>query len=966
VPDAYVVALVEISAENPNYDRVGYLPKPYGPDIRLPFETTHHTRLAGVLAAGDEPRGCLMATKLIEVALPLDAINREAAREKSIRHGHPSTLHLWWARRPLAACRAVLFAQLVDDPSGHPELFPTEADQERERLRLFDIIERLVPWEASTDERILEEARTEIRRWYSEGLPPIVDPFCGGGSIPLEAQRLGLEALASDLNPVAVLITRALIELPPKFADRPPAHPDSDEALVKGTATWRGAQGLAEDVRYYGKWMRDEAKTRIGAIYPDVELPGGKKATVIAWLWARTVVCPNPACRATIPLVRSFWLGKKKGKEAWVRPVIEGNCVRFEVGHGSGGPPVEGTVGRNGARCLVCGSPVPLAHVRAEGKAQRLGSQLMAVVAEGDRQRVYLPPNPEHVKAANVPRPEDVPDTDLPEQALSFRVQGYGMTKHADLFTNRQLTALCTLSDLIEVTRERVIADTAGDRDYADAVATYLAFAVDRCSDYGSTITTWASHPKQEAIRNTFSRQAIPMTWDFGEANFFADAAGSLNENFQWIAKVIERLVDSCRTASVTQQDAATRTFEGCVISTDPPYYDNIGYADLSDYFYVWLRRSLRKIYPELLGTLLTPKSDELIATPYRFDGDKHQAEIHFETGFAKVFANASAQAADTTPMTIFYAFKQSETDESEDGTRQGRASTGWEKMLEGLLRSGVQVTGTWPMRTELGNRMLSSGTNALASSIVLVCRRRPLSAGVTDRRGFIQALKGKLVHALRDLQSGAIAPVDLAQAAIGPGMAVFSSFAKVVEPSGEPMRVRTALALINQVLDEVSAEQEGEFDEDTRWAIAWYAENGMDEGSYGRADDLSRAKNVSVDGLVRAGLVKSGAGRVRLSDRDELDPEWDPTTDDRLTVWKMTQYLIQRLLNEGEASAAQLLARAGGLGDAARDLAYRLFQIAEAKRWAKEAGPYNALAASWLEISRLGVAESDGQGSLF
>jgi putative DNA methylase len=316
--------------------------------------------------------------------------------------------------------------------------------------------------------------------------------------------------------------------------------------------------------------------------------------------------------------------------------------------------------------------------------------------------------------------------------------------------------------------------------------------------------------------------------------------------------------------------------------------------------------------------------------------------------------------------MTIFYAFKQSEVDGDDDsGVATGTASTGWEKMLEGLLRSGLQITGTWPMRTELGNRMLSSGTNALASSIVLVCRPRPKMAGITDRRGFIQVLTTKLGHALRDLQSGGVAPVDLAQAAIGPGMAVFSKYAKVVEPNGEPMRVRTALALINQVLDEVSAEQEGEFDEDTRWAIAWYGEQGMESGNYGRADDLSRAKNVSVDGLVRAGLVKAGGGKVRLLSRDELDPSWDPTTDSRLTVWEVTQHLIRRLLNDGEASAGELLSRVGGLGEAARDLSYRLFQIAEAKKWAKDAGPYNALAASWLDISRIAAAEPAGQASL-
>src|ERR1700674_3707467 len=418
-----------------------------------------------------------MPMKLIEVALPLDVINKEAAREKSIRHGHPSTLHLWWARRPLAECRAVLFAQLVDDPSAHPELFPTEADQEQERQRLFDIIERLVPWEAVHDDKLLEEARAEIRRWYPDGSPRIVDPFCGGGSIPLEAQRLGLEAVASDLNPVAVLITKALIELPPKFADRPPVHPNSGTTL-RGMHSWLGAQGLAEDVRYYGKWIRDEAVRRIGHLYPQATLPDGKPATVIAWLWTRTVTCPNPACRATMPLVHSFWLGRRKGKEAWVRPIPDpaAKGVRFEIGHGGEGPPIAGTVGRTGAVCVVCEAPVPLAHIRAEGKRGHMGAQLMAVVAEGQRGRTYLAPSSEHESALQVDRPADFPDAELPHNTRDFKTPNYGMTHHADLFTNRQLNALCTFSDLVAEVRARVIADSADDTGYADAVATYLAF----------------------------------------------------------------------------------------------------------------------------------------------------------------------------------------------------------------------------------------------------------------------------------------------------------------------------------------------------------------------------------------------------------------------------------------------------------------------------------------------------------
>lgn len=901
-----------------------------------------------------------MPTKLIEVALPLDIINREAAREKSIRHGHPSTLHLWWARRPLAACRAVLFAQLVDDPSAHPEQFPTEEAQEVERQRLFRIIERLVPWEASNDETILQEARNEIRRCYPDGPPAIADPFCGGGSIPLEAQRLGLEAHASDLNPVAVLITKALIELPPKFANRPPVHPSDSQRLDLPSA-WNGAEGLVEDVKWYGQWILNEAKRRIGDHFPVATLDDGTQVPVIAWVWARTVACPNPACRFTMPLVRSFWLGKKKGKETWIRalPDHATKKVKFEIGVGKAGPPVEGTVGRSGAVCVVCDMPVPLDHVRAEGRAGRLGAQLMAVVSEGVRERVYLPPSAAQVAAATVSRRDDAPDSMIPHNPRYLTTPNYGMTRHADLFTNRQLEALCTLSDLVGEAHARALVDSNGDNSYADAIATYLALSVDRVAMTGSSLVRW--NPVGEKAQHMFGRQAVAMLWDFAEPNPLGKATGSWAASLAMSAQGLP-VAPVLVPGTCDQEDAAIRHYEGVVVATDPPYYDNVGYADLSDVFYVWLRRSLQRLYPALLGTVLTPKQHELVADPYRH-GDKLAATRHFELGFRKVFGNIAAQARTDTPSTVFYAFKQAEEGGHEDGGLL--ASTGWESMLEGLLDSGLRVTGTWPIRTEMATRLRNQSSNALASSIVLVCRPRSSEAGMTDRRGFVQALKATLARALRDLQSGGIAPVDLAQAAIGPGMAVFSGYAKVVESDGSPMRVRTALALINQVLDEVTAELEGEFDVDTRWAVAWYSQYGHDDAPFGRAEDLSKAKGVSVDGLVRAGIVKSGAGIVRLLDRDELDADWDPAADGRVTVWEVTQHLIRRLLTDGEASAAELLGRVGGLGDAARDLAYRLFQIAESKKWAKEAGPYNALAASWPEISRLAAQGPMGQGSL-
>ena len=883
--------------------------------------------------------------KLIEVALPLDAINAESAREKSIRHGHPSTLHLWWARRPLAACRAVLFAQLVDDPSAHPDRFPTEEDQDTERERLFGILERVVKWENSTNAEVLEEARAEIRKCFPDGPPPILDPFAGGGSIPLEAQRLGLETHASDLNPVAVLINKALIEIPPRWADRPPVHPDADNRT-----RWNRAEGLAEDVRRYGAWMRDEAERRIGHLYPKATLSDGSKANVIAWIWARTVTCPNPACGATMPLVRSFWLGKKKGKEAWVQPIIEGTQVSFAISNSATGPESDGTVERSGALCVVCSSPVPLEYIREEGRSGRLRSQLMASVAEGDRRRVYLAPDEEQIAAAtSIENVSDAPEGELFDWPGRINVVRYGFTEFRQLFTNRQLRMLTELSDIVGEVGSRVESDArrAGlvpdvAQAYANGVTTYIAFAVDRLTNEHSTICTWASHGTKEHVRGAFARQAIPMTWDFAEASPFT---GGLQESVERVAQVLEHLSPSGQAVSV-QADARDQEV-GMVLATDPPYYDNIGYADLSDYFYVWLRRSLCDVYPELFQTMVTPKTAELIATQYRHSGSRVAAERYFEDGFIEVFSESRRKSDSSNPMTLFYAFKQSEElDES------GLASTGWSTMLEGLANAGWMVTATWPMRTEKPGK-ISVRSNMLASSVVLACRPRPESAGVTDRQGLIRALQQELPGPLHELQKANIAPVDLRQASIGPGMAVFSRFAKVIEPDGSTMRVRTALGLINQVLDQVLGEQESAFDAETRWAIHWFSQFFGDEGPYGTAEQLAVSMNVAVSAMVESGILTSGGGKVRLFGRDELPDDWDPTRDLRTPVWEATQHLVKRLEAEGEQSAARLLRRLGGLGESAQLLAYRLYTVCETTRPAL-AGPYNALVASWPEIQRL------------
>jgi putative DNA methylase len=886
-------------------------------------------------------------------------------------------MHLWWARRPLAACRAVLFASLVDDPSSRPEEFPTEEAQEKERERLFRIIEELVKWENSNNQDVLAAARTEIMKATDGNPPPFLDPFCGGGSIPLEAQRLGLDAHGRDLNPVAVLITKALIEIPPKFANRPPVNPDARKKLTH-SAKWAGAQGLADDVRYYGTWIRDEAEKRIGHLYPTVEVANGREATVIAWLWARTVKCPNPACGVEVPLVRSFAVSTKKGKERSILPTVHSKRIQFAI---VDGPPLtRGTVIRTGIRCLACEKTSGLDYVRAEGQGGRLSSQLMAIVAEGDRSRIYVAPTADQIEAANVAAPDGVPDTPLPTQALGFRVQAYGMRRHRDLFSARQLVSLTTFSDLIREARNEVLthalmlmSDSAagladggdGARAYADAVVTYLAFALDKMADRGSTICTWFT--ERDSTRNTFARQTLQMTWDYAELNPLLRGTGSFEGAVQWTAESLDS-VPAGGVGVVDQRDSAASVEGSWLVSTDPPYYDNIGYADLSDFFYVWLRRSLKEVFPSLFSTVLVPKAQELVAEPFRHNGAASAAAF-FERGMMNVFNGLSVIQDVRFPMTVFYAFKQAEDDESFDSAR---ASTGWETMLEGILSSGWSIVGTWPSRSELSNRMRGQASNALASSIVLVCRVRPIAAPIATRREFIVALKSELPSALKKLQHSNIAAVDLAQAAIGPGMAVYSRYAKVIEADGSSMRVRSALQLINQALDEVLSEQESEYDADTQWAVAWFDQFGTSEAPFGEAETLSKAKNTSVGGLVESGLLRAAKGKVQLVAREQLDADWDPTTDRRLTIWEVTQHLIARVKSGGEQAAADLLRKVGGMGEIARDLAYRLYSVCERKGWTEEAIAYNSLVVAWPEITRAaaeggpeGDDEAGGQASL-
>ena len=944
-----------------------------------------------------------MKKKLIEVALPLEAINKASAREKSIRHGHPSTLHLWWARRPLAAARAVIFAQMVDDPSAHPDIFTTEKAQEKERQRLFRIIEDLVLWENTTNEAVLERARAEIwQSWRAacadnvdhprakelfsrHKLPAFHDPFAGGGSLPLEAQRLGLEAYASDLNPVAVLINKATIEIPPKFAGKSPVNPASQKDKRLYTKSWNGPEGLAEDIRYYGKWMRDSAEKRIGHLYPKVEITAqmakgrpdlkpliGKKLTVIAWLWARTVKSPNPAfANVDIPLTSTFMLSTNKaGREVYIEPHVEGDQYHFSVKEGK---PKDSETTKNGTkltrgpnfRCLMSGTPVSGDYIKAEGMAGRVGARLMAVVADGEPGRVYLPPTETDEANAREAKPEWRPETPIPADKRSMFTPLYGLSHFHHLFTPRQLVELTTFSDLVQEARVYVTQDAlkagmaddgcgldaggTGANAYGDAVALYLGFGVDKLSDRHSTLCRWDPTPTASGIINTFSRQALPMTWDYAEGNPFSGASGNFAGGLDWIAKAVNGSLPATVPGIATAADASTQNISADkVVSTDPPYYDNIGYADLADFFYVWLRRSLKPVFPDLFATMAVPKNEELVASPYRH-GSKEKAETFFLGGMTHAMHRLAQQVHPAFPVTIYYAFKQAESEGA-----NGIASTGWETFLDAVVRAGMSLSGTWPMRTELANKVSGIGHNMLASSIILVCRPRATNAITATRRDFLTALKAELPNALKHLQRGNIAPVDLAQAAIGPGMAIYTRYAKVLDAEGQPVSVRDALALINQVLDEALAEQEGDFDADSRWALAWFEQSGFETGDYGVAETLSKAKNTSVGGMVDAGILNSKGGKVRLLKPIELPKHWHPATDPRLTAWEMVHHLIRMLEADGEGAAAELVAELGSKAEIARELAYRLYAMCERKKRTQEALSYNGLVQSWPEIVRL------------
>lgn len=925
--------------------------------------------------------------KLIEVAIPLEAINKAAVREKGIRHGHPSSLHLWWARRPLAACRAVLFAQLVDDPSSHPDEFPTQEAQDTERKRLFEIIEDLVVWENSTNDEILETARREIRKSCGGIVPPVYDPFSGGGSIPLEAQRLGLPAFGSDLNPVAVMIGKAMIEIPPRFRNNPPVHPGA-----KNSSFYRNSDGLAEDVAYYGNMLLDKAKAAVGNLYPKVELPGsygGGSGTVVAWIWARTVPSPDPAFSTIqVPLVSSFILSTKSGSSAWIEPLVDKPNGQISFAVHSGGTSKQFDKAKTGTKsgtrahfvCLMSDTAITPEYIRAQATLGKMGQMLIGIIAEGPKGRAYVSPSSLQSQAAfsdqaaNTAREarETFLSGGTPARLTGGTCHAYGLNEWGKLFTDRQLAGLMAFVDAMPEVREQIERDAsaagleddglhladggAAAKAYGEAIIVYLSFLISQVANHSSTLCGWNSANSQ--MRATFARQALPMNWDFAECNIFSNSSGSFSNLFDRTVKGFSAIGAADTQSSVTQNDAQSVQYkENYVISTDPPYYDNIAYADLSDFFYVWLKKNLSKIFPDLTATIVVPKTEELVATAYRHGG-REKAEAFFLDGMTRAIARIAESSSSELPVTIYYAFKQSEIE------AEGLVSTGWATFIEAVVSAGFAVVATWPVRTEKPGRMVAIGTNALANSVVLVCRRRPSDAGTVSRAEFTRALRRELPPAIAELQAANIAPADMPQSAIGPGMGVFSRYKAVLESDDKPMGVKAALQLINRELDEYLGGIQGEFDADTRFAITWFEQHGNKAGEYGSANSIAQARGISVESVKHAGIVESSAGKVRIIGRDELEADWDPASDGHLTVWECCQHLIRALETDGEQSAATLLKKIGSeKADAVKDLAYCLYGICEKRSDAKDATSYNALIAVWTELTRQAAAIQDTGG---
>lgn len=912
--------------------------------------------------------------KLIERIIPIEAINANAEYEKKPGVGpHPRSLHLWWAKRPHAAARAIIFCQLVDDPSSSPELFPTIDDQNKERERLMEIAAKLSDWKLSFDDDVMKDAQKEILKSNNGEFPIISDPFSGGGTIAAEAQRIGVPSVCSDINPIPFLIGKTMVEYPWRYKD---SSPRSVKSIQR--TSYRFSDGLASDFRNYGNILIEKFKSRMAAFYPRVDLPkefGSGKADVVCWLWAKTVASPDPALSGLhVPLIKSMDLCNKKGSRVWLQPKVSGTSYTFGVQSEALGheyESIKGTVGRSGATCIVSGAAIPLAYIRKEGVSGRIGEKLIAIaVNTGGRGKVYIPATESQSELMFSCK-------NLRDGDLSIGIEHwsgctnsvvYGFDTFDKLFNDRQSYSLKELASLISEMRSYIrndILDSGCSKEFSEeysiVMVDYLSLALSRALDFNNRFTGW--NASNQKIMHLFGSHRIPMVWDYGEANITSNVVGGLPQIVEFLAKCIERVQPRAR-GSVTLAPAQEISFgEMTVVSTDPPYFDNVPYSNLSDFFYMWLRPIMKESHSSEFGTIATPKNGELVANEARH-GSKAHAEEFFLNGMEGALTNLKRQHDSRYPIVIYYAFKQSEIEE------EGLISRGWSAFLSSVVASGLQVIATWPIRSESSLRLRAHGSNALSTSVVMVCRVRENVGEVISRSDFVRNLRKELPSAIATLQASNVSPADMPQSAIGPGIRVFSRYAAVLESDDSPMSVKTALQLINAELDTFLSSLTGDFDAETRFAVTWFEQFGYDKGEFGTAQSLCQARGLAVDAVKHAGIIESAAGKVRLLKRSELDDGWDPNTDTHLTIWECLQYLV-RALDEGEENAARLLKRIGPeRAGAVKDLAYYLYDLAGNKRRdAQEATAYNALIALWSDLTGLASTVSDDadrQASLF
>lgn len=891
-------------------------------------------------------------SKLIEVALPLDEINAACKAYKDRKVGTIRNIHKWFAAMPLPAWRALLFAALIDDP-----------ETDNQRIYLLDVIKRLVANGADLpDVDTLEEAKALLCKQFPDGLPAVMDPFCGGGSTLVEAQRLGLSTVASDLNPVPVLISRTLTDLLPKVMGQAPIAltaetAASNELFPMSSSAPIAFAGLNADVSKYSQRVVARARASLASRYTSFagEAP-------IAWLWARTTKCPNPACGLETFLMTSLWICKKKGDLAWFVPQVTKGEIVLEVvsRQKSGEPPLSPKSGRGAVfRCLSCDGTLTEDWIIERGSRHEIGERLVCVVAETTNGRIYRAPSDSEIRAgAEVPDVVDFPDVPLPDIPRWFSGPRFGFTTQQDLYTPRQRLVLATFADLIAEVYSEVIED-GGSRDWAAAVTTLMGLALGKMAQANSRQVRWntavSGAPKAEPA---FGQNDMPMLWDFVETYPFGSSVGSFLGIIKDQARAARYVVKG-EGVAVRKDARDVAADRPTLIATDPPYFDAIGYADLSDYFYLWHRRALRHVHPDLYMTVAVPKTGELTAVPAHHNNSASAAKSYFIEGFTQTFNALKDALGEDLPLIVVYASKEQKGGAGEE--------TRWSSILSAIVAAELEITGTWPIHGATVARLIGNQTNAIASYIVMVCRPRLADAQTCSLAEFNRALRRELPPAVRDLQAASILPVDLNQAALGPGMRIYSRYRAVLDQSGAVVPVDQAIRLIDVARSEVLEEQEGDLDPESRFAVRWWETFGWAVASFDEAGKAARPLGISVEEVARVQVVTSRANKVQLLGADQLDRSWTPSDDVRPTAWKAVHHLADRLIDGGgELEAAQLMAVLGKLQESSRALVYRLHDIAAKKGRKADQERYNALINSWTELVRLASGQTGMAEGLF